>query len=162
MREVIALILTAAVAYAVYSIFLVNDKTRADDGPKNPPPESVFPLEAILGVGEDTKVVVGGRTYSVGLGMISDSRCPRGEDCAELGKAILVAFIKGPGLKRTECRLETISNDRVPVGPVTLRLLRLDPHPVSGEIIRNKEYQATVVIHRKGQKEKAIVVPQGN
>ena len=161
MRELLALILTALVAYVVWQVFLVGNVDLPGFGgggsdeidPADLPPDTQLPLEAELAVGENASVVVGGVRYSLGLGMVSDSRCPRGKPCNDPGKAMVVTWLDGPGYDKVQAKLSTANRVDEPLGPIAVRLVNLEPYPTSGQSIRRNEYRAKVVIESQNAAE---------
>jgi hypothetical protein len=159
LRELIALILTAVVAYVVWQVFLVGNVDFPGFGggdeidPADLPPDTVLPMEAELAVGEGATVVVGGVRYALGLGMVADNRCPRGKPCDDPGKATVVTWIDGPGVNKVQAKLSTADRVNMPLGPVAVRLVNLDPYPTQGETLRRNQYRAKVVIEEKSAAE---------
>lgn len=84
-------------------------------------------------------------------GVPGDSRCPKGEQCVRAGEATLRLWIqRGPG-PRTPIELQTAPEDRQrqAVAGHELRLLRLDPSPVTGRGIDAAAYVATLSLTRR-------------
>ncbi len=83
-------------------------------------------------------------------GVLSDSRCPKGEQCVWAGDAtVRVWFQQGSGLRQTR-ELHTASGalQGAPVLDQVLRLVRLDPIPVKSRTIDKSEYAATFLLSR--------------
>jgi hypothetical protein len=80
----------------------------------------------------------------------ADSRCPKGERCIWEGDATVRVWLrKAPGSKETH-ELHTSSKEQGAVSYLDygVRLLRLDPHPVSGKTIERGDYLATFEVTR--------------
>ena len=79
-------------------------------------------------------------------GVSSDSRCPRGEQCVWAGDATVRVWVQqGNGPKQARV-LHTASGaaQAAQVLGHELRVLRLDPYPISGKPIAAADYQATL------------------
>jgi len=77
----------------------------------------------------------------------SDSRCPRGERCVWAGEATVSAWVQaGTGPRRlVELRSSGTGASAAGVGQA-LRLLRLEPYPVSGRQVAPGAYTATLLL----------------
>lgn len=75
-----------------------------------------------------------------------DSRCPKGEKCVWAGDATLRLWIEPRGGAREMRELHTSPRgaQALPVLGQELRLLALDPYPVSGKAIAPADYVATL------------------
>jgi len=140
MREVLALILTAIVAYVIYSVFFASEVHET--GP--PPADSTFPMELVISMEESGSVVHRGTRYTLGLGLVSDDRCPLGQDCDAPGEAKIVAWLKIPGKRRSEVRLTTASEELVNAGSLSVRLVLVEPYPRPGYKIKGEDYKVTL------------------
>jgi len=98
--------------------------------------ESAATREAALRVGFD--------------GVTADSRCPKGEKCIWAGDATTRVWIQqGSGPRETRdlhAALGAVQAMSVP--GYELRLVRLDPYPVSGKPIESRDYTATLMLSR--------------
>jgi hypothetical protein len=85
----------------------------------------------------------------VGLVAVSsDSRCGKGEQCVWEGDATLELRLKGTGEPECFLQLHT-AHDREQSGghgEYTLRLLRLDPWPISGQMTAEADYCAVLEV----------------
>jgi hypothetical protein len=119
----------------------------ASDGSARPRPVHLDESFA-LHVGESAKV------YSENLeirfeGVVSDSRCPKGDQCIVEGDATVRITVRKPS-GRTSCELHTSerAGQEATEDGLTIRLLRLDPYPVEGKAIEPRDYEATLQITR--------------
>jgi hypothetical protein len=121
-------------------------------------PASAPPVETgksfSLKVGESA-TVAGGRLRVGFDGVTADSRCPKGEQCLRAGDATVWVWLQpaaGPRLMR-ELRTAPATAQAVRVLDHELRLLRLDPHPVTGKVPTNEDYSATLLLNLGGAAE---------
>jgi hypothetical protein len=84
------------------------------------------------------------------LGVPADSRCPKGAQCIWAGGATVRVWLQQAGGSRLTRELHTASNapqvEKVP--GIALRLVRLDPHPITGKAIPQGDYVATLALDR--------------
>jgi hypothetical protein len=80
----------------------------------------------------------------------ADSRCPKGERCVWAGDATVRIWLqRGAGAKQThELQAAVRAAQAVRVPDQELRLVRLDPYPVSGKVIAREAYVATLTLIR--------------
>lgn len=88
----------------------------------------------------------------------TDSRCPKGENCIWEGDAIVRVWVqRGSGAKEER---ELHTSEREPGAADfeswTIRLVALDPYPVSGRTIRQADYIATLRVTRGSSAEGEI------
>jgi hypothetical protein len=91
------------------------------------------------------------RALGVGFeGVTADSRCPKGEQCIRAGHATLRVWLQRGGGPREarELQATAAAADSVHALDHELRLLRLDPHPVSGRVPAAGDYVATLILTR--------------
>jgi hypothetical protein len=83
-------------------------------------------------------------------GVTADSRCPKGERCVWAGDATVRIWLqKGTGPKQThELQAAAGAAQAVRVLDQELRLVRLDPYPVSGKAVERAAYIATLIFTR--------------
>lgn len=114
-------------------------------GPTSPP----VPIEP----GRPFSLRVGqtGQTRDAGLrigfeGVSADSRCPQGERCVWAGEAVLRVWLQQGSASRQLHELHSAPGAAPPllVAGQELRVLRLDPYPVSGRTIAPGDYVATL------------------
>ena len=81
-----------------------------------------------------------------------DSRCPKGEQCVWAGAASVRIWVQqGTGAKQTrELRTAPGAAQAVRLQDHELRLVSLEPYPVSGKPIVPSSYVATFVLRRGG------------
>jgi hypothetical protein len=81
-------------------------------------------------------------------GVKVDSRCARGDRCVWAGDAIALVWIrKGSGPREVrELHTATAANQAALFQGLAVRLLRLDPYPVSGRSIAAADYIATLTL----------------
>lgn len=113
-------------------------------------PESVALGERFnLKVGESAQIEA--EALQIGFEDVSaDSRCPKGERCIWEGDATVRVWLqKAPGPKKTH-ELHTSSKERGAVSYLCygVNLLRLDPYPVSGRVIEQRDYLAMLEVTR--------------
>lgn len=113
--------------------------------------DSAQPVRAVPGqafslrVGESVRTDDGALMIGF-VGVPTDSRCPKGEQCVWAGDATVQVWVQQAGGPRLMGDLHTASNALKPEkGPVLgLRLIRLDPHPIAGKVIAQGDYVATL------------------
>jgi len=102
-----------------------------------------------VSVGESAQIE--GEGLQIGFEDVSgDSRCPKGERCIWEGDTTVRVWLqKAPGPKETR-ELHTSSKEQGAVSYLgyAVKLLRLDPYPVSGKTIERGEYRATLEVTR--------------
>lgn len=78
----------------------------------------------------------------------SDSRCPKGDRCVVAGRAtVRVLLQRGMGLEeRRDLHTQPASQRAVSLDGLELRLVSLDPYPISGRAISRSDYVATLVL----------------
>lgn len=102
-----------------------------------------------LRAGESAQVR--GEALRVGFeGVTADSRCPKGEQCFWAGDAIARIWTQKGAGRREMHELHTAlgAAQAVHVLGHELRLVRLDPYPVSGKMIANAGPFATLMLSR--------------
>ena len=111
----------------------------------SPPIESGKPFS--LRVGDTVQSASDG--LRIGFdGVSADSRCPKGEQCVWAGDAILRVWLQqgsGPRLTRDLHAAPRAGQAAVALGH-ELRLVRLDPYPISGKVIAARDYVATLTL----------------
>lgn len=103
--------------------------------------------EFTLGAGQT--VVIRGERLSVTFSQVTeDSRCPTGATCVWEGNAQIAVTVSKPSNEPQKLLLNT--NGSFPTKATYLnyivRLLRLDPYPTEGGVIRERDYRATLVV----------------
>lgn len=83
-------------------------------------------------------------------GVVADSRCPKGEQCVWAGDATVRVWAQQGTEPRQVRELHTASGAAqvVALRGHELRLLGLDPYPVSGKPIAGGDYLATLTLSR--------------
>ena len=102
-----------------------------------------------LRVGESATIE--GAALQVGfLEVAGDSRCPKGERCVWEGDAIVRVWLQSEAGARQTRELHTASREQDSAGgsAYDVRLLRLDPQPVAGKPIEQRDYVATLQVAR--------------
>lgn len=102
-----------------------------------------------LRVGESARIDDG--ALVIGFeGVTSDSRCPKGERCVWAGDATVRVWLQQSGGPRLTRELHTASNPRQAENAPShgLRLVRLDPLPITGKVIAQGDYVATLARDR--------------
>ncbi len=75
----------------------------------------------------------------------ADSRCPKGESCIWEGDAtVRIRVQRGPGEKGMLDLHTSVGARRAGWGDWSIRLVSLDPYPVSGRPVRTEDYVATL------------------
>jgi len=138
-----ALVLTSAI-----SLNCAGTGADALAAPKTPADKTAALGESFtLRLGESVNV-----DESVRVGLInvtSDSRCPKGVQCVWEGDATLQIWIQPKGGEREERKISGAGREPSAGGTnFEVRLVRLDPQPVSGRAIEPAEYVATLQVQR--------------
>jgi hypothetical protein len=86
------------------------------------------------------------------IGVTADSRCPKGEQCAWAGDATVSVWVESRSGARVMHDLHTSANrtQSAAMPGQELRLVTLEPYPVSGRTIAPNEYQATLMLTQPG------------
>jgi hypothetical protein len=91
--------------------------------------------------------LVAGQSLRIGFeDVTADSRCPKGERCVWAGEATVRVWLQqgeGPKAMR-ELRTTSGTVQSVHIAGHELRLVRLDPYPVTGKAIARQDYVATL------------------
>lgn len=96
-------------------------------------------------------VPIGGEQLRVGFdAVLGDSRCPKGEQCIREGDATVRVWLqKGTGAREPhELRTTEAERSASSAAGYTVRLIQLDPYPVSGRSIGRADYVATLVVSK--------------
>ena len=103
----------------------------------------------VLRVGESVRSDDGALLIGF-VGVPADSRCPKGEKCISAGGATVRVWLQLVGGPRLTRDLQTASHSlHLENAPGSdLRLVRLDPYPISGKAIAQGDYVATLSIGR--------------
>ena len=136
----------AAATIVASSILLWTACSLADPArPANIEPGKTFSLRVGESVRSDDGVLQIGF-----VGVAVDSRCPKGEQCIWAGSATIRVWLQQAGGPRLTRELHTAS--KAPqvekLSGMDLRLVRLDPHPISGRAIAQGDYIATLALDR--------------
>ena len=102
-----------------------------------------------LRVGESARIQ--GEDLKVAFERVSaDSRCPKGEECVTAGDATVRIWLQKGSRPRETRALHTSGRDETRTGGLdyTVRLLGLDPGPVTGHAIDRRRYEATLEVAR--------------
>ena len=88
-------------------------------------------------------------------GVTADSRCPKGERCVSAGDATTRVWVQQGSGPREMLDLHAASGaaQAMSVPGYELRLVRLDPYPVSGKSIASGDYTATLMLSRSATAE---------
>lgn len=83
-------------------------------------------------------------------GVTADSRCPKGDRCVVAGDATTRVWVQQGSGPREMLDLHAASGaaQAMTVPGYELRLVRLDPYPVSGRSIASGNYTATLMLSR--------------
>lgn len=114
-------------------------------------PESTRPIEAgqpfSLRAGESAQT--GDGALRIGFEKVSaDSRCPKGEQCVWAGDATVRVWLQRRGGAQERIELHTAPG-LAGAGHAPdpgLRLVRLDPTPVTGKVIAQRDYVVTLAL----------------
>lgn len=108
----------------------------------------------VLGVGQSARIEA--EALDVGFDDVTaDSRCPKGEQCIWEGDATVRVWLQRASEPKKVYELHT--SLRTEGGPSEgaagspgheVRLLRLDPHPITGRTIAKGDYRATLEVRR--------------
>jgi hypothetical protein len=90
---------------------------------------------------------------SVKLGfeaVTADSRCPKNAQCMVAGEAIVKVWMQQGSAPRQTRELRSAAGDpqRTRVGDMEVRLLQVDPYPISGRTTPPQAYIATLTLRR--------------
>jgi hypothetical protein len=102
-----------------------------------------------LRVGESARIEA--EALQIGFeGVRADSRCPRGEQCIWEGDAIVRVWLQKDSRTKETCELHTSTKKQGEVSYLgyVVRLVRLDPYPVSSRTIAPEDYVATLEVTR--------------
>lgn len=114
-------------------------------------PERPLPIEAGqtvgLRVGQSARTSDGALRFGF-EGVGADSRCPKGEQCVWAGDATVRIWLQRKGGPRERVELHTTTGAAKVGQPAApeLRLLRLEPTPVSGRTLAQRDYVATLAL----------------
>ena len=88
-------------------------------------------------------------------GVTADSRCPKGERCISAGDATTRVWVQqGSGPReKGDLHVALGAAQAMYVQGYELRLVRLDPYPVSGKSIASGDYTATLMLSRSATAE---------
>lgn len=90
-----------------------------------------------------------GANWRVGFeGVTADSRCPKGERCVWAGDATVRVSLQQASGPKQMAELHTAQGavQSVRMLGVEVRLLRLEPYPVSGKTLTSQDYVATLTV----------------
>lgn len=102
-----------------------------------------------LGVGQST--VVDGQALEIGFaGVPQDSRCPKGEACIWEGDATVRIWVQAAAGAKVGRELHTSSRSpgAADYEGWSIRLVALDPYPVTGRSIAQADYVVTLQVTR--------------
>lgn len=102
-----------------------------------------------LRVGETAQARDGGLRLGFN-GVTADSRCPKGEQCVWAGDATARVWLQqGAGAKEAgELHTSAGAAQSARLLGYEVRLLRLDPYPITGKPIAQADYIATLLLSR--------------
>ncbi len=81
--------------------------------------------------------------------VIADSRCPKGEQCISAGNAEILIELEAKGTQVQSVRLNTMNEPReVDYDGYGVRLVTLDPVPISNRAIDPTKYLATFLVKK--------------
>lgn len=112
-------------------------------GPSEPK-NAVFGESFSLGVGESARIEAG--ALQIGFEDVpADSRCPKGEQCIREGDATVRVWLQKASETKETHELHTSPKEQGALSYLShqVRLLRLDPYPVTGRTIARGDYLAT-------------------
>ncbi len=115
-------------------------------------PTSAAGREFSLRAGESANTEAGG--LRVGFdGVSADSRCPKGERCVWAGDAVVQVWLQRGAEPRERLELHAAPGNGQAAQAMghELRLVRLDPYPVSGRPIAQRDYVATLTLVRSSK-----------
>jgi len=114
-------------------------------------PKSVALGESFdLRVGESAQIEA--EALQIGFeDVAADSRCPKGERCIWEGDATVRVWMKKASDPKETLELHTSPKEPGALSDLSygLRLLGLEPHPVSGRAIEQRDYLATFEVTRE-------------
>jgi hypothetical protein len=102
-----------------------------------------------LHVGESARIEA--ESLELGFEEVSgDSRCPKGEQCIWQGDATVRVWLQKASETKERLELHTAPNEEGDVSyrGYEVKLIRLDPYPISGKTIERADYQATFEVSR--------------
>jgi hypothetical protein len=102
-----------------------------------------------LNVGESAQIEA--ESLQIGFEEVSgDSRCPKGERCIWEGDATVRVWLQKVSETKKTHELHTAPNEEGEVSYLgyEIKLIRLDPYPISGKTIEQRDYQATFEVTR--------------
>jgi hypothetical protein len=112
-------------------------------------------VQVEVGKSFDLKVGGSARTVDAALqigfeAVTGDSRCPKGEQCVRAGDATVRIWLQqGSGPRQTrELHAAPGPGQALRLQDLELRLLRLDPYPVTGRPIATADYVASFTLNR--------------
>ena len=133
------------VKVSAWMVCLVLGVPRAEEAP------NAVTLGAAFRLGPGASARVAAEELQIGFdGVLNDSRCPKGEQCFREGEAILRVWLRKGEREKTFLELRTSPEEAQSAGAqgYVVRLLRLDPYPVSGRLPASKDYVATLEVVR--------------
>jgi hypothetical protein len=119
------------------------------EGVDSPPREAALGEAFRLRLGESARVE--SEALEVGFrDVLGDSRCPKGEQCIREGEAIVRVWLQKGDEARDTLELRTSPKEAGAAGArgFEVRLLRLDPYPVTGRTLEPGQYVATLELSR--------------
>ncbi|MEO5698508.1 MAG: hypothetical protein ABIQ60_15405 [Burkholderiaceae bacterium] len=133
----------SAVSMIVTVMFCTACSATGFAEPVRARPSQAFSLK----VGESARTADG--AWVIGFdGVPADSRCPKGEQCVWAGDATVRVWTQRPGGPKQMRELHTAPSapraGDTPGG--ALRLVRLDPTPITGKAIAQRDYVATLAL----------------
>ena len=135
-----------AAATVVASLAWTACGTAGPAPPAHIEPDRNFSLRA----GESAPARDG--TLRIGFeGVTADSRCPKGEQCVWAGDVTARVWLQhGSGPRETrELHIAPSAAQAVRVLDHDMRLVQIDPYPVSGKPIAKADYVVTLVLSRQ-------------
>jgi len=102
-----------------------------------------------LRVGESARIEA--ESLLLGFEEVSgDSRCPKGEQCIWEGDATVRVWLRKATEAKERRELHTAPNEEGEPSYLgyEVKLIRLDPYPISGKTIEQGDYQATLEVTR--------------
>ncbi|MBB4842456.1 hypothetical protein HNP55_000971 [Paucibacter oligotrophus] len=78
--------------------------------------------------------------------VLSDSRCPKGEQCVWAGEAVVRIWLQRASAGRQSLDLRLPPHAEPGSPSQALRLIRLEPAPVAGKTFAQADYVATLLI----------------
>lgn len=116
---------------------------------QNPPKNAALGAGFELKIGESARV--SSETLQIGFeDVISDSRCPKGEQCIQAGSAEIRVWLQKGSDERVRRQIRTSAGDDegTSVLNYTVRLEGLAPYPAAGRGTAKEAYVATIVVSR--------------